>query len=248
MVKEEVHVQNEELAEKAAPESGADVSLLREMTAAGLFYGRKKAKTHPRMKKYIFATRNGIEIINLADTAAALERAFAFLGDIAKEGQSVLVVGTQPAAQVPVETFAKQFNFPYVTQRWLGGTLTNFSQIAKRIDYFKKLKEDVATGALQKYTKREQLEFQREREDMEILFGGLETMVKLPAVLFVIGAHTHMTAIREAKRMGIPVVAVTNTESDPTAVNFAIPANDVSVASIEWILKRAGEAIQSAKK
>jgi small subunit ribosomal protein S2 len=248
MVSEEVQVNNEEGLEKTAPESGADVELMRAMTAAGLFYGRKKAKTHPRMRKFIFATRSGVEVINLADTAIALATATELLSETVKNGKQVLVVGTQPAAQAAVETFAKQFNFPYVTQRWLGGTLTNFGTISKRIEHFKMLKESVATGAFQKYTKREQLQFAKEMEDMEVNFAGLVNLTKTPDVLFVVGVGQHMTAIREAKRMRVPVVAVINTESDPTIVQYPIPANDLAISSVEWIMKRIGEALSVIKK
>lgn len=244
---EEAQMNTEETAEKTAPESGADVGLLRDMTMAGLFYGRKKAKTHPRMRKFIFATRNGIEIINLADTAAALRTATDFLAEAVKNGKQVLVVGTQPAAQGAVERFAKQFNFPYVIQRWLGGTLTNFGTISKRIEYLKKLKDSVVTGAFQKYTKREQLQFTKEREDMELLFGGIANLTKLPDALLVLGVSQHAIAIREAKRMNIPVVGVMNTESDPTMIGYPIPANDMSVSSIEWILGNIAEALGGIK-
>lgn len=244
---EEVQLNTEETTEKAAPESGADIGLMRDMTTAGLFYGRKKAKTHPRMRKFIFATRNGVEIINLADTAAALRTATDFLAEVVKNGKQVLVVGTGPAAQGAVERFGKKFNFPYVTERWLGGTLTNFGTISKRIEHLKMLKDSVATGAFQKYTKREQLQFMKEMEDMEVLFGGVVNLTKLPEALLVIGANQHETAIREAKRMKVPVVAVMNTESDPTTIKYPVPANDVSVSSIEWILEYIASALGAIK-
>lgn len=239
---EDVQLNGEDVREKAVPEVSADTELLREMTLAGLFVGRKKSKTHPRMRPFIFATRNGVEIINLAQTAEALDRVSDFLA-----GKQILVVGTQPAAQDAVQEFAKKFNFPYVTQRWLGGTLTNFNAIQKRMDYFKKLKENMVSGALYKYTKKEQLEFQRELERLEVLFGGLLPMTKMPDVLLAIGMNQHLIAIREAKKVGIPVIAVANTDANPDLVDYCIPANDIAKSSVLWLMNRFSAAVEKGK-
>lgn len=244
---EEVQLNGEEVLEKSAPEIGVNTDLLREMTVAGLFLGRKKSKTHPRMKQFIFATRNGVEIINLAETSLALLRVENILAEMVGANKQVLVVGTQPAAQAAVEQFAKQFNFPYVTQRWLGGTLTNFDTIQKRMDYYKKLKDGFATGGFEQYTKKEQLEFQRELNRLEILFGGIVSMNKLPGALLVIGVNQHSHAIREGKRLGIPVIAVMNTDANPDSVDCAVPANDISKSSIEWLMGYFAKAVEKAK-
>ncbi len=228
-------------AEDSAPVQQSpliDPALLDEIIKAGILYGRKKSKTHPRMKPYIFGTRNGIELIEPPKTLEALEKAGEFLKEAVKKDGTILMVGTQPSAQELIEELAKKFAFPYVVKRWLGGTLTNFATINKRLQYYMNLKADRATGKLEKYTKKERLEFDRLIAKMDGFFLGLERMPKLPGALLVVNANEHITAIREARRMKIPVVAILSTDTDPEIVEYPIPANDNSKASIAWILAK----------
>lgn len=234
-------------ANKAEDISSADLQELEEMMKAGLSFGHKKSKTHPRMKPYIFATRNGIEIIDLVQTLQLLEKAMEFLKSKLAEKGIILLVGTTPAAKDIVEKFAGKTGFPYVTERWLGGTLTNFKTLSKRISYFKKLKADRGSGKFDKYTKKERLDIDREIEKLTIKFSGVENMEKLPDVLFVVGVSHHLTAVREAKRMKIPVIAMVNTDINPEIVDYPIPANERSRLSIEWILSKLEEAVNQAK-
>lgn len=227
-----------QLAEGMQSGPTMDPMLLEEMVKAGILYGRKKSKTHPRMKAYIYATRNGIEVLDLPKTMEALEKAGEFLKEVMKKDGLVLAVGTQPASQELVEAFAKKFSMPYVIKRWLGGTLTNFKTLSKRTQYYMNLKADQATGKLEKYTKKEQTEFGKEIEKMNGFFGGLEKLNRLPSALLAINANEHMTAINEAKRLKIPVVAILSTDTDPEIVDYPIPANDNSKASIAWILSK----------
>ena len=237
------------IEEGVIKENGADISeekraLLTEMAKAGIFYGRKKTKTHPKMKQFIYATRNGIEIIDVAQTLKYLDAAADFLKKAAKEGQ-ILIVGTQPSVKLSIENFSKKHKFPYVVERWIGGTLTNFKIIRARVEYFIKMKEDKDAGRLGKYTKKERLQIDRELEKMKLTYEGVRGMGTLPKALLVSDPIVHDTAVREAKRIGIRIIAIMSTDCDPDLVDYPIPANASSKASVEWILNYIDERINS---
>ncbi len=236
------------VAETASQGPSIDPMVLEEMAKAGVLYGRKKSKTHPRMKPFIFTTRNGIEILDLSKTMQALEKAGNFLKEIAKKEGLILVVGTKPAAQELTENFAKKFSMLFVIKRWLGGTLTNFKTISKRIQYYMNLKSDRATGKLEKYTKKERVEFDKEIERLNGFFVGLERLTRLPDVLVIINANEHITAVREAKRLKIPIVAILSTDTDPELANYPIPANDNSKTSIAWILGKLEAKVEEGAR
>lgn len=245
-------VENESDSVSAEGEPALDVSvdqnILREMITAGLCYGRSKAKTHPRMRPYVFATRNGIELIDVGQTWHALGRALEAVKKAAAEGKQILLVGTQPAAHESVLALAGKFGLPYVVKRWLGGTLTNFKTISRRVEHFKKLKADRAAGLLEKYTKKERLDIDRQIGKMDELFRGIETMAKLPGLMLAVNANLHEIPIREAHRAGIPVVAIMNSDSDPDTVEHPVPANDNSRASIAWLFAKIEAALEEGKK
>lgn len=223
-----------------------NASLVEEMMRAGLFIGRKSSKTHPHMKPFIFGARNGVSVIDLEETSKLLGAAMEFVKTKTGKG-TILLVGTTPPSKESVEETAKRLGMSYVTERWLGGTLTNFKTLSKRIAYFKKLKSDKEAGRLDKYTKKERLEFDREIQKMTIMFGGLEEMQALPEAVFIVNAIAHMTAVREARRLSIPIIAVINTDTDPELVQYPIPANDCSKSSIDWILGRFEKTVEEAK-
>lgn len=225
-----------------------NASVLEEMAKAGVLYGRKKSKTNPKMFQYIQGVRNGIEIFDLTQTLSLLEMASASLKELSQKGGKILLVGTQPAAKEIIKSMADKFSFPYVAGRWLGGTLTNFKTLSGRIAHYIKLKNDRATGSLEKYTKKERLGFDREIARMENLFGGLETMDRLPDVLLIVDGTLHEIAIREANRLGIPVIAIMNSDGNPEAVKWLITANSFSKTSIQWIMERLTKAIEEGKK
>lgn len=240
---------NEELVEEMAPvadESGVELSVLKEMAENGLMYGHRKTKTQPRFKKYIFMTRNGMEVIDLVKTYQTLEAAAGFLGSLVKENKTILVVATQPAAWEAAAAFASKFNFPIVKNKWIGGLLTNFKIVSLRIEHYKKLKDDMAKGALEKYTKKERVMFNKDIERMEKMFGGVESLAKMPEAIltFDTSLKGHMTAIKEAKIMKIPVVAVIDSDDNPELVNWPIVANDHSKKSIDWVVNKIIEKIQ----
>ena len=217
----------------------------REMIEAGVFYGRKKSKTNPKMREFILANRGGIEIVNLQKTAEGLEKAAAFVKEKIRNGGSALFVGTSPAADVSIERIAKEFSMPYVVLRWVGGTITNFKIIAARVEHLKKLRSDLASGVLtDKYTKKERLEMEREVHRLEELMGGLETMSREPELLVVIDPNLHTTAVREAKIKHIPVVALANVDADPDVIDYLVPGNNKARTSVSWFLGNIEKAIR----
>jgi small subunit ribosomal protein S2 len=176
-------------------------------------------------------------------TLACIDRAAAFLKQLIGEKRTVIVLGSQPTARDFVLEFAGKHGFFHVTNRWLGGILTNFNTISKRITYFTKLKADKAAGELLKYTKKEQLDFDRLIGNMTVSFAGLEGLAALPAAVFVVDAAAHDIAVREARRLNIPIIAVMNSDNDPDGIEYPIPANDNTRASLLWIFKRLDERI-----
>jgi small subunit ribosomal protein S2 len=220
----------------------------REMIDAGVFYGRKKSKTNPKMRGFVIANRGGIEVINLEKTEETLSRAAAFVTEKVRNGGFALFVATEPAAEASIIAIAKKFGMPYVSNRWVGGTITNFKIIGARVDHLKKLRADLASGALDKYTKKERVEIDREIHRLEELMGGLETMAREPDLFIVIDPNLHSTAIREARVKRIPIVALANVDADPDVIDYLVPGNDKAKKSIEWFLGKMEEAIESGIK
>lgn len=231
----------------SAPKDTANLPMIEEMIKAGLFVGRKSSKNHPRMKPFIFGVRNKSSVIDLEETARLLDSAMDFVKAKVSAKGTVLLVGTTPSAKKSVEDLAKKLKLPYVVERWLGGTLTNFKTLSKRIAYFKKLKSDKETGRLDKYTKKERLDFDRKIQKMTVMFSGTEDMPGLPNLLFVVDVNSNMIAVREAKRLKIPVIGILNTDTDPELVDYPIPANDRSKSSIDWVLAKLEKAVEEGK-
>lgn len=209
-----------------------------QMAEAGVVYGHKKSKTHPRMKPYTSGTRNEIELIDPRATIAGLERAVQAIKEIRSKGEFILFIGTNPAAKGIIKEFATELKMPYVVSRWLGGTLTNFKVINARIRYYEDLKTKIAKGELGKYTKKEQLGFEKEIKKMEEFFVGLVPLDRLPGLLFLVDTNFHKTAVREARILKIPIVALIDTDDDPALTDYPIFGNDHSKKSIEWIISQ----------
>ncbi|MDD5430664.1 MAG: 30S ribosomal protein S2 [Candidatus Pacebacteria bacterium] len=237
-----------DLNQESSGENSADLAILEEMMKAGLSGGRGKAKTHPRMKPFIFTTRNGMEVIDLHQTLQFLNNALEFIKEKLTDKKNLLLVGTTPASKAAVEEFAKKHGCAYVTERWLGGILTNYKTLSKRISHFKKLKEGRSSGKFEKYTKKERLDIDREIEKLHTKFSGVENMEKLPEIVFVIDASHHMTAVKEAKILKIPVVAMISTDINPEIIDYPIPSNDRSKSAIEWVLGKLEEVIGKIKE
>lgn len=216
---------------------------IKEMIEAGVFFGRKKSHTHPKMKPYILHNRNGIEIINLHKTLEVWKDAEKFLESVVARGGAAMLVVTQPAFEDLASAVAKEMEIAHVVKRWLGGALTNFRVISKRTDYFKRLKTELATGGFDKYTKKEKLEIEKEKNRMTDLFGGLESLTKIPDVLIIIDATMHSTAVREAKHSRIPVIAFVNVDSDPDELAYPVVGNNKGRASVNWFLDKVKAAV-----
>lgn len=218
-----------------------------EMLKAGLHFGHRTSKVHPKMEPFIYGIRNSVHIIDLEKTKERFESALEFISSLVSEGKAILFVGTKIQWKDLVKKTAEDVGFPYVTERWLGGTFTNLKTIEKRVSYFKELKEKKSTGELEKYPQKEKADFEKELKDLTLKFGGIENMEGLPSAVFVLDMKKDALAIREAKRMEIKVIGVADTNVDPTLADYVIPANDDAISSVKYILERVKEVIQRTK-
>ena len=201
------------------------------------------------MRSFVLANRGGIEIINLQKTEELMDVAAAFIKERVRNNGLVLLVGTEPAAETSVKALAEKFSIPYVTTRWVGGAITNFKIISKRIEHLKQLRTDLASGALvNKYTKKERLDMEKEMTRLEVLMGGLENMTKEPDIVIIVDPILHHTAVSEANTKKIPVVALANVDADPDKISYLVPGNDKAKKSIEWFLGRVEEAYKDGVK
>ena len=225
----------------------ANLPSLVDMLKSGMHFGHTTSRWHPKMKPFIFGARQGVHIINLEKTQEALSDALEFLKGIASRGGVVLFVGTKLQAKGPVQKYAEACGMPYVQNRWLGGTLTNFGQIKQTLKRMQMLKDQRDKGELKKYTKKEQLMISREIEEMEVKFGGIQHVARTPDAVFVIDVKTEKTAVQEAIVTGIPVVALCDTNINPDGITKIIPGNDDAVKSIELVCKLACDAIKDGK-
>lgn len=226
----------------------AKLPKIEEMLEAGMHFGHSKGKWHPKMEEYIFTSRKGVYIINLVKTQRSLETALNFLENLTSEGKTILFVGTKNQVKKPLKELAISLNMPYVTEKWLGGTLTNFLVIKKLIKKYKDLVEEKKVGKLEKYTKKERLDFDREIAKLEKKVGGLASLAKIPDVLFVWDIKKEKTAIVESRKKNIPIVAICDTNTNPELVNYPIPGNDDATKTIKLILACVKETIEKAKK
>ncbi len=215
---------------------------LKELLEAGCHFGHQTVRWNPKMKPYIFEAREGIHIFDLVKTKEGLEAACAFVKATASQGKKILFVGTKRQAKEIIEKTAKKAGMPYVSERWLGGTLTNFEQIQKSLEKLETLKKEKEESKYKEYTKKENLLIDREIVRLEKFFGGLTSLEKLPEALFVVDVKTEAGAVQEASRKEIPVVGIVDTNSDPDLVDYVIPGNDDAQKSIELIVGVIGDA------
>jgi len=219
-----------------------------EMMKAGLHFGHRTSKHHPNMAPFIYGVRNSIHIIDLEKTIEKFEKALQFIQKLVTENQTLLLVGTKIQAKKLVKDFAQDLSLPYVNERWLGGTLTNFETIQKRVKYFKELEKKKETGELEKYTKKERVGFNRELRDLELKFGGLKNFNSPPDAIFVLDMEKDAIAVKEAKEKDIKIIGIIDTNIDPGLADFPIPANDDALTSLEYILNKTKEAILKARQ
>ncbi len=224
-----------------------DTATIKQLLEAGAHFGHQTGRWHPRMKDYIFTKRNGIHIIDLEKTAIMLDKACAFIRGVVAEGGTILFVGTKKQAQEAIEEEALRCEMYYVNQRWLGGMLTNFATIQARVDQLVRLEDQQARGEFGRLTKKEVLKLGEKMERMNRQMGGFKEMTALPSALFIIDPTKERIAFAEAKRMGIPVVAVVDTNCNPEDIDYPIPANDDAIRAIKLICSKIADAVIEGK-
>jgi small subunit ribosomal protein S2 len=221
---------------------------IEDMLKAGMHFGHRTNRWHPKMKQFIFTSKNGIYIIDLRKTQEKLKEALEFITKLVSEGKSILFVGTKSQVSAPLKKMAEETGQAYVVGKWLGGYITNFLVIKKSVKKYLDLIEKRDAGKLEKYTKKERLDFDREIKKLEARVAGLVTLNKLPDALFVWDIKEEETAIREAQQKNIPIIAICDTNVNPEEVTYPIPANDDSTKTISLVLAAIKETILAAKK
>ncbi len=216
---------------------------MKELLEAGVHFGHQTKRWNPKMKPYIFGARNGIYIIDLQKTVRYFKSAYNFVKESAQDGSTVLFVGTKKQAQDSVAEEAARCGMHYVNQRWLGGMLTNFSTVKQSIDRLKRLDTMFEDGTVDAYTKKEALQFNKEREKLQKILGGIKGMSKLPSLMFVIDPKNEEIAVQEANKLGIPVVAIVDTNCDPDPIDHVIPGNDDAIRAIRLLTAKMADAV-----
>ncbi len=230
------------MTQAQAPAQRERVVSMRELLEAGVHFGHQTRRWNPKMRPYIFTERNGIHIIDLQQTIPAVQQAYDFIADVTARGQKVLFVGTKKQAQDIVAEEATRANQLYVTNRWLGGTLTNFKTIRDRLNHLAELEARRDRGDFAKLTKAEGLRLEDEIAKLNRTFGGIKTMDRLPGALFVVDPAREALAVAEARKLGIPIVAMVDTNCDPDLIDVVIPANDDAIRGVRLIVSKIADA------
>jgi small subunit ribosomal protein S2 len=220
---------------------------LEEMAGVGVQFGHKVSKLHPKMKQFVSGIKNNVHVFDLEKTAKSMEKAMDFVSRLVADGKSIVFVGTKIQLKGLVQSAAEECEIPYVTERWLGGTFTNFETIQKRVTYFKELETKKATGGLEKYTKKERLNFDKEIALLKNKFDGIKNMSKLPDAVVIFGLDKDITCAKEAKKKGIKIVALCDTNVNPDIADYAIPSNDDAISAVKYIAVKIKETILNSK-
>ena len=216
---------------------------MKQLLEAGVHFGHQTRRWNPKMDRYIFTERNGIYIIDLQKTVKKVEEAYNFVRQIASEGKTVLFVGTKKQAQDSVRDESRRSGGYFVNQRWLGGTLTNFSTIQKRIERLRALETMEMDGTFEVLPKKEVILLRKEQERLEKLLGGINDMKKLPGALFIIDPRKERIAVAEARKLGIPIVAIVDTNCDPDEIDYIIPGNDDAIRAVKLLCNKMADAV-----
>ncbi|MDP6647266.1 MAG: 30S ribosomal protein S2 [Dehalococcoidales bacterium] len=227
--------------------TSTNTTTLKQLLEAGAHFGHQTSRWHPRMKSYIFTKRNGIHIIDLEQTVSALEKACAFVREIIADGGHLIFVGTKKQAQETIQEEARRCGAYYVNQRWIGGILTNFSTIQSRIDYLVRLEDQQAKGEFSRLPKKEAVKLGEEIVRLNRHMGGFKEMTSLPSALFIVDVIKERISLIEARKVGVPVVAVTDTNTNPDEIDYPIPANDDAIRAIRLICGKIAGAVLSGK-
>lgn len=216
---------------------------MKALLETGVHFGHQARKWNPKMEPYIFTKRNGIHIIDLRQTVEFLDEVYDVVRDTVARGGTIMFVGTKRQAQDTIEREAIRSGMPYVTMRWLGGTLTNWKTIKQRLDTLKRMEKDSDEGRYDKLTKKERLMIEREIERLNLRMGGLKVMKRLPDLLFVVDARREYTAVKEANTLSVPIIAITDTNADPDEIDYIIPGNDDAIRAIKLITEMVAQAV-----
>lgn len=221
---------------------------MKQLLEAGVHFGHQTRRWNPKMARFIFTERNGIYIIDLQKTVQKVDEAYEFVRDLAAKGESVLFVGTKKQAQNSIREEAERCNQFYVNERWLGGMLTNFRTIQTRIARLKELEAMFEDGTVEQYTKKEAMLMQRELQKLEKNLGGIKDMKKLPGAIFVVDSKKEEIAVKEARKLGIPVIATVDTNCDPDVIDFPIPANDDAIRAVKLLTGKIADAVLEGRQ
>lgn len=224
------------------------VITMKSLLEAGVHFGHQTRRWNPKMAEYIFTERNGIYIIDLQKTVGKVEEAYAFIKDVATNGGEILFVGTKKQAQESIENEAKRCGMHFVSQRWLGGMLTNYKTIRKRIERLQQLQKMEEDGTFEVLPKKEVIKLRHEAERLEKFLGGIKNMQRTPDALFVVDPRKEKIAVKEAKILGIPVVGIVDTNCDPDEVDFVIPGNDDAIRAVKLLTETIANAVLEGKQ
>jgi small subunit ribosomal protein S2 len=221
---------------------------MRQLLEAGVHFGHRTRRWNPKMRPFIFTERSGIHIIDLHQTMMRINEYYDMVRNLVANGGTVLFVGTKRQAQGTLQQEAERCGMPYITNRWLGGTLTNWTTIKQRIDYLNKLERRVASGEFRGLTKKEQLELDREIEKLNRRIGGIKTLDRRPDMIFIVDTCREDLAVDEANKLGVPVLAVVDTNCDPDPIDYVIPGNDDAIRSVKLITSVIANAVEEGKR
>jgi small subunit ribosomal protein S2 len=232
--------------QKVENKKGGD-TVVEKMFRAGAHYGYSKTRRHPSVTSYIYTTKNKVDIINLEKTNTMLDETLEFIKNMGAAGKTILFVGTKPEAKNTTREVAESLNMPYVIERWIGGTLSNFEEIKKRITELENYRKDVAEGGLEKYTKKERVVMAKKMEKLTRYYSGLIGLKKAPSALFIVDARSEHIAATEAKKSNIPVIALVNSDSNIKNIDYPIVGNDAGIPSIRFFVSAVGEAYKEGQ-
>lgn len=221
---------------------------IEEMTEKGIHLGHKISKLHPKMADFVVGIRNTVHIIDLKKTETCLKKALKFISELFEKKEVMLLVGTKPPLRNLVQEIAQDCNLPYVTERWLGGTFSNFKVISQRAEYYRDLKKEKKESGFEKFLKKERIRKEKDLMRLEKKFEGIKDLEKLPEAIFICDIKTDKLALKEAVMKGVKVIAIVDTNVDPTLVDYPIPANDDAISSVKYILEKVAGVIKKAKK
>jgi small subunit ribosomal protein S2 len=221
---------------------------LEELLEAGAHYGHQAKRWNPKMSSYLYGVQEGVHVFDLVKTKEALEEALSVLTKASSEGKVILLLGSKKQIKDKIIEIGQETGCPYVSERWLGGILTNFDQIKRSLDKLAEMKEKLAAGEYKKFTKKERLLIEREITRLERFFGGMSSLEKLPDLIFIVDTHKEISAVKEAKRAKIETIGIVDSNADPSLIDYPIPMNDDATKALEYVLNLIKEAILAGKK